>query len=241
MKYSKADNEIMLNEIFKIIENKTDKNKSLDILSAKYNRNSIIDGINSINAMLQGKKYTRTINANATRIAFDYILNNYGVEKLNDALYSTQLHIDYYENIRGTRLHKIREIVTEYSAYIEMDPLLYFGEVIANDNEIHKEGNSKYILVNRYERNARARQECIKIHGCKCSICSFDFEEVYGELGKNYIHVHHIKPLSEVKREYVVNPQSDLIPICANCHAIIHRQEVAMKWEELKKVIKSKY
>lgn len=51
-----------------------------------------------------------------------------------------------------------------------------------------------------------------------------DFQEVYGELGKDFIHVHHIKPLSEIDSTYVVDYKNDLIPICPNCHAMLHRK-----------------
>ncbi len=36
----------------------------------------------------------------------------------------------------------------------------------------------------RYERDSRNHKEAIRIYGTKCMICGFDYEEVYGELGK---------------------------------------------------------
>lgn len=89
---------------------------------------------------------------------------------------------------------------------------------------IFKEGTIKQIMVNAYERNLIARKECLKYWGYSCQCCHFNFEKHYGEIGKNFIHVHHIKPLSEIKAEYVLNPITDLIPVCANCHAMIHRK-----------------
>jgi 5-methylcytosine-specific restriction protein A len=97
------------------------------------------------------------------------------------------------------------------------------------------EGASKEVSVNTYERNADARAKCIAHYGCKCSVCSFDFEQVYGDIGKNYIHVHHVVPLSEIRKEYELNPITDLIPVCPNCHAIIHRTRPALSVEQLKK------
>ncbi len=102
------------------------------------------------------------------------------------------------------------------------------------------EGAKKIVTVNSYERNRVAREICIKIHGTKCKICDFDFEKVYGELGKGYIQVHHIIPISEISREYKVNPETDLIPICPNCHAMIHRnQDRVLEIEELRAIIKA--
>ena len=38
----------------------------------------------------------------------------------------------------------------------------------------------------------------------------------------NMIHVHHIVPVSEIGEEYVVDPVKDLIPVCPNCHMVLH-------------------
>lgn len=68
-------------------------------------------------------------------------------------------------------------------------------------------------------------------------MCNFDFEKAYGQLGENYIQIHHLKPLSEIKEDYCVNPEEDLRPICPNCHAMIHRKTPALKIEELKHIV----
>lgn len=88
--------------------------------------------------------------------------------------------------------------------------------------EKHKEGATITISVNAYERNPKARAECIKHYGYSCQICDMAFVERYGEFGKNFIHIHHIVPLSEIKEEYEVDPVRDLIPVCPNCHAMLH-------------------
>lgn len=101
------------------------------------------------------------------------------------------------------------------------------------------EGAKKQIIVNAYERNGKARQLCINEYGYKCCICEFDFEEVYGEIGFQYIEVHHLKPLHKVDREYQIDPINDLRPVCPNCHAMLHRANLSC--EELKnRLIKKK-
>lgn len=55
--------------------------------------------------------------------------------------------------------------------------------------------------------------------------CGFDFEAVYGEAGKDFIEVHHIKPLSDVGEDVEVDPEKDLVCVCSNCHRIIHRKK----------------
>lgn len=100
--------------------------------------------------------------------------------------------------------------------------------------ERYLEGAAKMIAVNAYERNSKARSACIKHHGAVCAICNFNFEAAYGAIGKGFIHVHHIVPLAKIRREYELNPIHDLIPVCPNCHAIIHLTQPALSIEELR-------
>ena len=87
------------------------------------------------------------------------------------------------------------------------------------------EGGKKTVQVNRYERNPEARAKCIEIYGTRCYVCTMSFEHTYGQFAKDFIHVHHIKFLSDIKEEYEVDPEKDLRPVCPNCHAMLHRQE----------------
>ena len=73
-----------------------------------------------------------------------------------------------------------------------------------------------------------------------CSVCGFDFQKQYGAIGKNFIHVHHIVPVSQMGDGYVVDPIKDLIPVCPNCHAMIHRTDPPLTIEELRKRIANK-
>ena len=107
--------------------------------------------------------------------------------------------------------------------------------------ESSPEGNKIAFISNRYERSVKNRKEAIKLHGTTCSICGFNFEKVYGEHGKGFIEVHHIHPLSEQNQKVNVNPQTDMICVCANCHRMIHRnKDKALSPEELKNIIKIK-
>ena len=85
------------------------------------------------------------------------------------------------------------------------------------------EGSKKQITVNSYERNREAREKCLKYYGSyKCQICGFESSEVYGDEFFGLIHVHHIVPISKKNREYKLDPIADLIPVCPNCHMLIH-------------------
>ena len=101
-------------------------------------------------------------------------------------------------------------------------------------------GKKKTMIVNKWERDPGKRQECVEHFGYSCQVCGFCFESAYGELGREFCHVHHIEPLSEVGGERNIDPQKDLIPVCANCHAMIHRQSPALRPDELKALLHSK-
>lgn len=106
-----------------------------------------------------------------------------------------------------------------------------------DDDNYFNEGQDYNTVVKRYERSREARKRCLAKKGYKCYICGFDFEKTYGEYGKEFIEVHHINPVSMNKRE--TNPEKDLIPICSNCHSIVHRKRNAvLDVEELKKIFK---
>jgi 5-methylcytosine-specific restriction protein A len=99
------------------------------------------------------------------------------------------------------------------------------------------EGATKPTMVNRYERSPAARKACIEHYGTRCVVCGFDFRTVYGERGEGYIHVHHLKSLAEIGKEYVIDPIADLRPVCPNCHAMIHALEPMLRIEALKALI----
>ena len=112
----------------------------------------------------------------------------------------------------------------------------YYPDEVADTLE---EGKRKTISVNVYERNPIARKQCMDYYGVQCQVCDLDFETTYGEVGKHFIHVHHIVPLHEIQQDYMVDPKKDLIPVCPNCHAMLHRKEngIYLSVDELRKRI----
>ena len=92
--------------------------------------------------------------------------------------------------------------------------------------------------INPLETIEIENRVAIKIHGTRCMVCDFDFEEVYGELGKDFIEVHHTKPLYTLEEEMDINPEEDLVCLCSNCHRMIHRKrDKILTIEELKEIM----
>jgi 5-methylcytosine-specific restriction protein A len=100
------------------------------------------------------------------------------------------------------------------------------------------EGTVRTISVNAFERDPRARKACLNHHGYSCAICGFNFEQHYGELGRGFIHVHHLRPLAEIGERYEVDPIKDLIPLCPNCHAMVHQRVPALSVKEVAAAMK---
>ncbi|MBX3419387.1 MAG: HNH endonuclease [Pirellulaceae bacterium] len=107
---------------------------------------------------------------------------------------------------------------------------------LSGNSQSKKEGRATVVLVSRYERDPQLRKACIKHFGYKCQICGFDFKDVYGEVGKNFIEVHHLLPLSK-KSVRKTNPIKDLLPVCSNCHSMIHRKTPEYSVKEIKQAI----
>lgn len=105
------------------------------------------------------------------------------------------------------------------------------------DDEKLYEGALITVKANKYERNQKARRECVAKKGYQCLVCGKDFEATYGEIGKNFIHVHHLTPISSIGKEYQLNVDTDLVPVCPNCHYMLHRKDPPYTIEELKEIL----
>ena len=102
------------------------------------------------------------------------------------------------------------------------------------------EGSQQSVIVNKYERSAEARTECIQHYRTSCFVCNFDFAKFYGDDFMGFIHVHHIVPLAAKRAAYKVNAKKDLRPVCPNCHAIIHYGGQTLSIKQVKKLLVSK-
>lgn len=97
------------------------------------------------------------------------------------------------------------------------------------------EGEIREMHLTTHERNPRLRELCINHYGAICQVCGFDFEKAYGAIGRNFIEVHHKWPISATEGEHEVDPINDLVPLCSNCHSMIHRGDGpahVIKWED---------
>jgi len=169
---------------------------------------------------------------------------------LKSLLFSSPNHLDQ-QTLRG-----IRELNSDSASELDKllpspidlsDPLLSHHQHFLAHEEIfpdevlsgqtYYEGATKQIRVNVYERNVQARKDCIARYGLSCVVCNFNFKESYKEIGDGYIHIHHLKPLSEIGEEYELDPVQDLRPVCPNCHAMLHRSKTVYTIEALQQLL----
>lgn len=206
-------------------------------LSIPINYNSFVVFCATLRHMLDGTKHTRGISTDLREFYLEKILEDFGVEKLRIALDAYMMHIEYYENKRHTNRKKEREIYSKYSEKIggvrdsELDVDL-INEL--KKGNVYLEGGAEQVIINKYSRSSLARQECIEKFGALCCVCGFDFERHYGELGKGFIHVHHLVPISSIRSMKEVTCD-DLRPVCPNCHSMLHKGRLSI--EELIEVL----
>lgn len=98
------------------------------------------------------------------------------------------------------------------------------------------EGAESQSLTSRYERNPANRLACIAYHGHVCWVCDFDFGGAYGDLGRSFIVVHHILPVSMMPADYRVDPVREMVPLCSNCHSMVHRTTPPIHPVELRRL-----
>ena len=90
------------------------------------------------------------------------------------------------------------------------------------------EGELEKLYHLTHKRSRELRNDCItywkSLHNNRiyCACCGLDFEETYGDIGKGYIEIHHLYPISQFPGQHEVNPKEDLVPLCSNCHSMAH-------------------
>lgn len=101
------------------------------------------------------------------------------------------------------------------------------------------EGAKRQVTVNAYERNPIARAACIAHHGPRCKVCDADLGERFGPIASGFVHVHHLVPVSTVRKAYRVDPVKDLVPVCPTCHSVLHLRVPPLSVSEARDLLKT--
>lgn len=86
-----------------------------------------------------------------------------------------------------------------------------------------------------YERSRFNRAVCLSQYGFQCRGCGQDMDEKYGPLSIEVIDVHHIVPVSQMGGPKKLDPLRDLVPLCPNCHRVVHSEKQPLSVSELRK------
>lgn len=159
-------------------------------------------------------------------------------EYTDDILSLHHLHEHGYEGIpRSVRECKDTELIQFLLfPYQTVNDDVYDVDYPEDDEKLY-EGALITVKANKYERNQKARRECVAKKGYRCLVCGKDFEEQYGSIGKGFIHVHHLTPISSIGKEYELNVDKDLAPVCPNCHYMLHRKDPPYTIKELRNML----
>jgi 5-methylcytosine-specific restriction endonuclease McrA len=192
---------------------------------------------------MQGKESTRSC-------AYNYYRDKYGADLATNIAFLT---ICSYNPYRQKPLVCRNYKFGEYLGFIPDESLSLYHvdmEIVKRDiqadmlenSEDRVEGAIKEYFGKRYERDPINRKRALELHGLSCVVCEFNFEEIYGERGKDFIEVHHVKPLSTLGgNEEQIDPRTDLVPVCSNCHRMIHRRhDDVLSIEQMKSILTSR-
>lgn len=229
------------------------------LFNIKYNKIyiSLNQGTDSLNEEYGDKEYIDILKLRASLYK----------SKLNK--YKDQLPLDNIVNFRGRKadgysaghiigieydamnLPSDSKLVADLNVILEAYSSLFDNEIEPLDEDDAEliasryktiEEKKIYCLHRRIERKSCVK-EVKKIHGLKCECCGLNFEERYGKLGKGFIEVHHLIPLSSLKlgecKEY--DPHKDFAVLCANCHRMIHRHSDPSDIDALRKQLKGTF
>jgi len=116
-----------------------------------------------------------------------------------------------------------------------------------DENTTITEGTQAIIKTIVYKRSSKLREKAIQFYTVddriKCQACCFDFEDFYGEYGRNFIEIHHKKPVFQFNGDdlerTIEEALGNVIPVCSNCHRMIHkRRDAPLSLEELKSYVR---
>ncbi|MBI34186.1 MAG: hypothetical protein CMP67_02355 [Flavobacteriales bacterium] len=193
----------------------------------EYSILSLKENVVAIQSFVQSNELIRELSFVSSQKNIEYQelmeIDGEGLNDLKILMFSKLIDLTNKENA----LSKIFEVIT---------PLVLFIFPYEEDSLGEVEGGEHNVNQTKYERSRKNRALCLSYHGFDCKACGLNMEEKYGELGKEFIHVHHAKPISSTG-EIKINPINDLIPLCPNCHSIVHRVNPPIEVSELKNIL----
>lgn len=133
-------------------------------------------------------------------------------------------------------MRALNEVLFDFMCILLLLLSVKIDWVNSTEDEAREEGALKLSLTRKFERSRINRAICLRHHGFRCQGCGLLLQEIYGPIGANVIHVHHVVPVSKMGGKYVLDPKIDLVPLCPNCHNIVHRTEPPISIHALREI-----
>lgn len=204
------------------------------------NQTSATNYMRNFVAFSEGRVYKRAMSALSYEIFLARFYEDLSFTKFEQVISSVELHLEYRLSKSKAKHLEVRALVDSYRATLALaETEIIYPDEVPQQPTSFTEGAIKQVTINAYERNTDARTICIAKFGAICQVCDFDFEKTYGEIGKGFIHVHHKVDIAIIGKSYQVDPINDLIPVCPNCHAMLHKETPAMNIEKLQRIIQN--
>ena len=182
------------------------------------------------------KEIQRFTESNEFISSFDIFINNTKIDineiiSLDESLLN-DLKIELYSG-----LIDLYDVEYVFSRVFELAiPILLLIFPYREEENGEVEGQIQEVVSNRFERSKKNRTLCLSYYGYDCQGCKVNLKESYGSIADRFIHVHHLTPISSGGIT-LINPIKDLIPLCPNCHSIVHRKDPPLTINELKNLL----
>ncbi len=202
--------------------------KSVDLSALKYNEIRITNEVKDYFQLADMEKHERReiyLNFNGIPYPCSVYMDSYdkGRGKLRwgrkfKSVFSDLVAGYFFEGNEETSYPLLRFYRRDYLNYDIC--LIFIREIIENTLEIDDRSLTPREGYRLFEENFMWRIETMKYHGTSCALCGFDYMSVYGDAGKGRTQIH-LKGYS-LAEDYRPVIADDIIPVCANCHDILH-------------------
>lgn len=103
-----------------------------------------------------------------------------------------------------------------------LDYIIHYDENLSISLDVMCQAAKDLTYHLKCERDINTREKVIQIQGTNCAICGFNYARAYGkDIAKDFIDIHYIGNPEEKKAPDVIR---DFIPVCANCHRMLHHK-----------------
>lgn len=115
-----------------------------------------------------------------------------------------------------------------------LDYLIHYDENLSVSLDVMSQSAKELTYHLKCERDINNREQVVARFGCSCAICGFNYSRAYGnDIAKDFIDIHYI---GNSKHEKHLDIEHDFIPVCANCHRMLHyKRKNNISVEDLKK------